>query len=489
MESSAGTGTPQPKYCSVATTLKPPSWTGPAPPWELSCTCPFAIQEPWLTRHNLLTRYVSYQPCLHIADSAWQGPGWLGRVGDAADTWVLARRGPDGFYYRAQRKAAPELERQGALLVEFEVPLITDPKLPAQWQSMVLEEDVIQCLPTMDYSLEPGDKVLAPWEPDQQRYGPGTVLLGSEAREPQQASKGGEITVHFWNGNTATVPLGRVQWVPLAVWKKAVERLHKPLIQEHPRPLLWAPCCSLWGPATGCVTSGPSLGTPFPCPPCVPPACCQLLCQGCLCCCSLAGPTWWPLTRTSGGTAKECSEVEPKPPTQLLPLVHPKEDEASVRAPLGVSSSSSSSSEKDLETDLQMGLPQRLMVDGTVNTDLVLPEKCPRRQGGLHQPGWRYWRNGSEPHPGKLGAGNGTIWKEKRSNKEQRVQAIVMGNTRELVLEANGVKPPHILPQDEHRKQSQATATHQRDQNALRPKALRSQVKSRMAGKGLPKDS
>ena len=217
------------------------------------------------------------------------------------------------------------------------------------------------------------------------------------------AWKGREITVHFWNGNTATVPLGRVQWVPLAVWKKAVERLHKPLIQEHPWPLLWAPCCSLWGPATGCVTSGPSLGTPFPCPPCVPPACCQLLCQGCLCCCSLAGPTWWPLTRTSGGTAKECSEVEPKPPTQLLPLVHPKEDEASVRAPLGVSSSSSSSSEKDLETDLQMGLPQRLMVDGTVNTDLVLPEKCPRRQGGLRQPGWRYWRNGSEPHPGKLG--------------------------------------------------------------------------------------
>lgn len=88
-----------------------------------------------------------------------------------------------------------------------------------------------------------------------------------------------------------------------------------------------------------------------------------------------------------------------------------------------------------------------------------------------------------------LGAGNGTIWKEKRSNKEPRVQAIVMGNTRELVLEASGVKPPHILPQDEHRKQSQATATHQRDQNALRLKALRSQVKSRMAGKGLPKDS
>lgn len=53
-------------------------------------------------------RYASYHPCLHIADSAWQGPGWSGRVGDAADTWILARRAPDGFYYWAQIKAAPE---------------------------------------------------------------------------------------------------------------------------------------------------------------------------------------------------------------------------------------------------------------------------------------------------------------------------------------------------------------------------------------------
>ncbi|XP_059264753.1 uncharacterized protein C11orf16 homolog isoform X1 [Mustela nigripes] len=473
MESSAGSGTPLPKYCSVARTLKSPSWPGAAPPWGLSFTCPFAI------RHNPLSRYASYHPCLHIADSAWQGPGWLRRVGNAADTWVLARRGPDGFYYRAQIKTAPELERWGALLVEFEVPLITDPKLPAQRQNVVLEDDVIQFLPSVECSLRPGDKVLALCEPDEQRYGPGTVLLASEARDPQRASKG-EITVHFWNGKTATVPRGGVRWVPSAVWKKAVERLHKPFTTEPPGTLLQAPCCCLLGPATGRFSNGLFLGTPSLCLPCVPQACCQLLCQGCLCSCPLARPTWWPLARASGVTAKEHPEVELKPMAQHLPLDSPREEEGAVQAPLGVSSSSSSSSsssEEDLENDLQMGLPQRLTVDSTVNTDPILLEKSPRRKGGLCQPEWRYWRrNRSESHPGKPGTRHGSIWREKRDNKQPRVQSVVLENTKELVLEARGVKPPRILPEDgEHRKWSQGTVTQQKDQDALRLKAQSSQ--------------
>lgn len=68
--------------------------------------------------------------------------------------------------------------------MEFEVPIITDPKLPAQRQSVVLEEDVIWFLPCVEYSAQLGDKVLAPWGPDQQGYGPGTILSGLEARDP-----------------------------------------------------------------------------------------------------------------------------------------------------------------------------------------------------------------------------------------------------------------------------------------------------------------
>ncbi|XP_070130842.1 uncharacterized protein C11orf16 homolog isoform X1 [Equus caballus] len=454
MESSAGPGMPLPKYCSVAPTLRAPAWAGAAPRWDLSFACPFALQAPWLPGHSALTSYAAYPPCLHVADPAWQGLGWLGRVGDAADTWVLARREPDGFYYRAQIKAAPELERQGALLVEFEAPLVTGPKLPAQQQSVVLEDDVIQFSPSMEYSLQPGDKVLAPWEPDRQRYGPGTVLLGLEARDPKRASKEEEITVHFWNGKIAPVPLGGVRWVPPAVWKKAVERLHKPFTREHPSPLLWAPCCPLLGPVTGYVSNGLPLGTPFLCPPCHPYACCQLLCQGRLCCCPLVGPTWWPLTRTSGVTATERPEAELKPTAQLLPLEGPKEEEVAVQAPMAVPSSSSSSEEEDLENDLEMGLPQRLMVDSTVNTDPILLEKSPRRQSGLCQPDWRYWRrNGPEPHPGKPGTRGGNIQKEK-GNKPQQ-QTTVVGSTKELVLEATDMKPLQVLPKAERRKLSQ----------------------------------
>lgn len=79
----------------------------------------------------------------------------------------------------------PQLERLGALLVEFETPLVTGSKLPAQRQSVILGEDVIQFSSSTKYSLQPGDKVLAPWEPDRRRYGPATVL-GLEARDPQR---------------------------------------------------------------------------------------------------------------------------------------------------------------------------------------------------------------------------------------------------------------------------------------------------------------
>lgn len=193
--------------------------------------------------------------------------------------------------------------------------------------------------------------------------------------------------------------------MPPAAWKRAMERLHSPFTREHASPLLWAPCCSLLGPVTGCVTYGVPVGTPFLCPPCHPSVCCQLLSQGGLCCCFLAGSTWWPLTKTSGVTAREHPKMEWKPTAQLLPLEGPKEEEGAVQAPTAVISSSSSSSEEEenLE-DREVGFPQRLMVDSTVNTDPVLLEKSLRRQGGLCQPESRSWRrNGPERNPGKSG--------------------------------------------------------------------------------------
>ncbi|XP_053417400.1 uncharacterized protein C11orf16 homolog isoform X1 [Nycticebus coucang] len=466
-----------PKYCSLPTTPKAPGWDHAAPPRDLSFACPFALRAPWLTRHHPLTRCASYHPCLHCADPAWLGPGWPGREGDAADTRVLARWEPDGFYYPAQIKASPELERQGTLLVEYEGPL--GPKLPAQQQSVVLEEDVIGLSPSVGYALYLGDKVLAPWEPDQQRYGPGTVAWGLETRDSQRASKKEEITVHFWNGKTAKVPLGEVWWVPLAVWKRAVERLPKTFTGEHPRPRHRAPCCSLLGSATGCIASGLPLGTPFLCAPCHPHTCCQLLSQGCLCCCPLAGPTWWPSAQTSQVTAGELPKSKLSPTAQLLPPEGPKEEEVAVPASVALpsfsssSSPSSSSEEEDaVENDLQMGLPQRLMVNSAVNTDPILLEDSPR-QRGLCQPEWRYWRrNGPEPHPRKPGIRRCNIWKEERENKQERVQIVGVRIPKELALKATNTKPPRTLPEEaEHRKFNLGIVTHQRDKNSPRLKS------------------
>ncbi|XP_045146867.1 uncharacterized protein C11orf16 homolog [Echinops telfairi] len=306
----------------------------------------------------------------------------------------------------AHRAQPPhKLERQGALLVEFEAPQITGPRLSVQRHRhrVVLKEEAIQLSPPIVSPLRPGDKVLAPWEPNGQRYGPGTVLLGLETREPERGPKDEEITVHFWNGKTTTVPPGGAIWVPLVVWQAAVERLHKPVTREHLGPLLWAPCCSLPGPGPGCVHTGLPLGTQFLCPLCPSHTCCQPLCLGSLCCCPSARPTWWPLPGTlAEDTAGELPGPELKPTAQLLPLEGPQE--LAVQAPVSLSPSTSTSAEDDLENDLRMGLPPRLQGSSTLNTAAPVLEKPPR-QRGLCQPAWRYWRrNGFEPRPRQPGA-------------------------------------------------------------------------------------
>ncbi|XP_023417434.1 uncharacterized protein C11orf16 homolog isoform X1 [Cavia porcellus] len=471
---------PLPKYCSVATTLQAPSWGCVTGSGDLSLACPFAHGEPRLPSADDLTRYASHHPCLCIADPAWQGPGWLGGVRDAANTWVLARREPDGLYYQAQIKAAPELERQGILLVEF----VTGPKLPAQRQSVVSDKDVVQLSPYLEYSLQPGDKVLAAWEPDRQRYGPGTVLLGSEVRDNQRAGKEEEVTVHLWNGETAQVPLGGVRWVPPTIWKKAVERLSKPYTREYPSAPLWAPCCSSLGTLPGGITNRLPPDAALLCPPCHSHTCCQLPCWVYLCCCPSMSSTWWPLTGTSHSAARDLPETGLKPAAQPVPLEDPKAEAVAVHAPHIVSSfsSSSSSSCEDLEDNLEMGLPQRLVVNSAVNTDPILPKR-PLIRNSPRQPPWRYWRrNGLEPHPAKPGICHNI---PKDDDKQEKVQAAVAGTTKELALKATNMKSLQTL-QGGHRKLFPGITVHQWRKSSLNTKSPQDLGK---AEKGLLRDS
>ncbi|CAH6792940.1 BC051019 [Phodopus roborovskii] len=397
MQPSTRPGLSLPKYCSVAANRKAPDLDAAALPWDLSFTCPCARQAPCLPMNCTLTRCASCHPCSHTVDTPWQGLSWPRRVGDAAGPWVLARREPDGFYYVAQIKTAPELERQGALVVEFEAPLVTGLKLPAQQRRVVFPEDVIQFSPSVPHSLKTGDKVLAPWEPEQQQYGPGTVLLGLKKQKGQRASKEEEITVHFWNGKTIQVPVDKVRWVPPTVWKKAVERLQTSHTRNYHSAFIGVPHCSALGPQTGCVRHRPSLNSSFLCSPGLSCARCQFLYQSCFCGCPLVGPSWWSLTRTSEVTSRKLPEPELKPTAQLLPLQGPTEQAIAAFS----YNMSSSSEEENSESHLEMGLPQRQMVSRAVNTDPTFSEK-PLQQGQPCQPEWRYWRrNGPEPPPGK----------------------------------------------------------------------------------------
>lgn len=73
-------------------------------------------------------------------------------------------------------------------LVEFAKPLVSHGRHPVCVQKTA-KDDILEYVNGMKHSLLPGDKVLAPWEPDMARYGPGTVLTGIETRDPLRGKK------------------------------------------------------------------------------------------------------------------------------------------------------------------------------------------------------------------------------------------------------------------------------------------------------------
>uniref|UniRef100_A0A6I8P9H7 DUF4537 domain-containing protein n=1 Tax=Ornithorhynchus anatinus TaxID=9258 RepID=A0A6I8P9H7_ORNAN len=359
-----------------------------------------------------------------VSGPAWQGAGLPERATDDVATRVLARREPDGFYYLGRIKQAPEPGRAGPLLVEFEAPRASG-KEPSPPQSTALE-DVIGLLEATRHSLLPGDKVLAPWEPEQKRFGPGTVVRGLETRDSRRASEDEGITVRFWNGKTAPVPPGVAVWISLTRWVKVTETLRKPLtgrlkLPETSGPSPGLPACQFQGPIPDTVVGG-LLPDSLPCPYgwfFHPHRGCggyRPLCPGHVCCRFLpAGHGWWSLSRPRRVSAGDLAEQELGAWPRLLELEGPKEEETSAPAAAAEvpSISSSSSDEGDSGNHLDPPRPScSSTVDCAVNTDASLLGKSPRQRGS-HPPGWRYWKRcGLEPHPGKPGNGLRSGWGE-----------------------------------------------------------------------------
>ncbi|XP_075061027.1 uncharacterized protein LOC142149603 [Mixophyes fleayi] len=140
---------------------------------------------------------------------------------------VLARRDTDSLYYLGH--IAREVEGScDRFLVEFEKCL----SLKGKGQFRMQETSVCDIIHYEDARwrpLDPGDHVLAPVDGSLEKYGPGTVLQGTESRVCGLASDSGGILVTFWNGKTKKIAPGLAVWIPQTLSDRITLELHIPL--------------------------------------------------------------------------------------------------------------------------------------------------------------------------------------------------------------------------------------------------------------------
>uniref|UniRef100_A0A8D2L734 DUF4537 domain-containing protein n=1 Tax=Varanus komodoensis TaxID=61221 RepID=A0A8D2L734_VARKO len=305
-------------------------------------------------------------------------------------------------YWNLGNCLLPAESGKRTLLVQFATPFSVDGD--AAHVQQTASGDVLECVNGMRHSILPGDKVLAPWEPGQKRYGPGTVLRGMETRDPLREKEDEEITVSFWNGKKATVPRGVALWISPLQWQRIVEMIHMPHTSRKQLggPLRRASChvCAC-GPVAACTcacTLGdlqrshwPYCSFPCPCYSCFHHSCSLL---GHMlhtsCSCPKYSDCWWQPSSAKIPQGNVEEEISSKPTPKLLALEGPPKEEPAT-APSSPSSDSQSSGE--------MGLTKSTMVDHAVNTDCSLFEQ-PKLQA-IRRPDWKYWRRNHPSAPCK----------------------------------------------------------------------------------------
>ncbi|KAM4618008.1 uncharacterized protein C11orf16 homolog [Discoglossus pictus] len=340
---------------------------------------------------------------------------------------VLARREPDGFYYPATVK---QEEEPGMFLIEFDKPCAEGKRYQAMLQKTDIS-DIIEYFDALRHCIVPGDNVLAPWEADLARYGPGTVVMGLETRDPLRATEDEELTVSFWNGKKTTVPLGVAVWISPSAYKKVLDMLHLPISRRQKH--LDRDQSTTRYVFTDRFTTAPrhtctadhlytqkwhhhvahTHQTHQHCS-----CCCFPTYAKCTCCYDPKCQEWWPLSprTTVHVQGRKDQEDRQKPNSILRRTESPKRAETS-----RFSSSYSSMSEEDDDSDNDESdnetylskSTQSTMVDSAVNTDSSLWEKPMLDISG--RPEWKYWkRSHPEPHHRKPGS---SISSNKFNNK------------------------------------------------------------------------
>ncbi|KAM6115154.1 uncharacterized protein C11orf16 homolog [Pterocles gutturalis] len=398
------------RYCSAIPALDKFLCSGVTPTVSLCCRSSFVVHPAWITEPLIHQRCRWMSHCLPSPGLVWERPSTLERsVGLDSNVPVLARGDQDGFYYLGTVKEESESER-GMFLVEFAKPLVSHGRHPVSVQKTA-KDDILEYVNGMKHSLLPGDKVLAPWEPDVARYGPGTVLSGIETRDPLRASEDEEIMVKFWNGKKVKLPRGVALWIPPSLCERIVEMIHMPFTsrvksRESPDNNSCIFSCSL-KPALTPICSVRSLAKHYLlCSPCCSRfhwywdgICCSLACIRCICCCHPHVDAWWPLPPRSLVFQRETEEAESssEPSPCLLELEGPKQEE-----PAAVVASSPSS---DSECDLEPFPTKSTVVDSADSTDSRRPEKPGLKDST--RPVWKYWKRSHHMfHPNNSGAGS-----------------------------------------------------------------------------------
>ncbi|XP_032851588.2 trichohyalin-like isoform X2 [Tyto alba] len=138
---------------------------------------------------------------------------------------VLARREADGYYYLGH--LAQEGSREH-FLIEFDKSRALKGKVQLGVQETPLY-DILHYEDARQQPLAPGDRVLAPWEAQAERFGPGTVLKVMESEEARLAQTRRRVLVNFWNGQTKEVSSDQALRIPLPLSERIILEVQMPL--------------------------------------------------------------------------------------------------------------------------------------------------------------------------------------------------------------------------------------------------------------------
>ncbi|XP_045195109.2 uncharacterized protein LOC123550788 isoform X3 [Mercenaria mercenaria] len=241
-----GTVRPNLQKCSVATTLQvdpeesvslaPRAMYGRVPPfygppwgpyWSDWLSTPYRYYYPYAwSRYRPARGWLkSQEQMVESIETSGLSPAAGSLLINKA---VIARRLDDGYFYKATVKSQSKFDEKilsDKFLVGF------GPCKHGKFTETAYQDthvfDIIDYEDAKRHTILTGDKVLAPWEPEGERYGPGTVLEGHEKRQAEGPDDK-LITVSFTNGKVEKVQADTAVWIPKEVYERLALELKMP---------------------------------------------------------------------------------------------------------------------------------------------------------------------------------------------------------------------------------------------------------------------